>query len=168
MKLETLQDLLVDQLKDIYNAENQLLKALPRMAKAASSDALREAFESHLAETEKQVERLDQIFERLEVKPGRKKCKAMEGLLEEGKEAISEDAEPMVHDAALIAAAQRVEHYEIAAYGCARTFATLVGDNATADLLEESLNEESAADEKLTEVAMSGINQEAAAGADDE
>lgn len=168
MKLETLQDLLVDQLKDIYSAENQLLKALPKMAKAASSDALREAFESHLTETEKQVERLDQIFERLEVKPGRKKCKAMEGLLEEGKEAISEDAEPMVHDAALIAAAQRVEHYEIAAYGCVRTFATLLGDNATADLLEESLNEESAADEKLTEVAMSGINQEAAAGAEEE
>jgi ferritin-like metal-binding protein YciE len=168
MKLETLQDLLVDQLKDIYSAENQLLKALPKMAKAASSDALREAFEIHLAETEKQVERLDQIFERLEVKPGRKKCKAMEGLLEEGKEAISEDAEPMVHDAALIAAAQRVEHYEIAAYGCVRTFATLLGDSRTADLLEESLNEESAADEKLTEVAMSGINQEAAAGVEEE
>ncbi|MCC7424542.1 MAG: ferritin-like domain-containing protein [Planctomycetaceae bacterium] len=168
MKLETLQDLLIDQLKDIYSAENQLIKALPRMAKAATSDALRDAFESHLAETEKQVERLDQIFERLEVKPGRKKCKAMEGLLEEGKEVISEDAEPMVHDAALIAAAQRVEHYEIAAYGCARTFATLLGDNATADLLEESLSEESAADEKLTEVAMSGINQEAAAGVEEE
>lgn len=168
MKLETLQDLLIDQLKDIYSAENQLIKALPRMAKAATSDSLRDAFESHLAETEKQVERLDQIFERLEVKPGRKKCKAMEGLLEEGKEVISEDAEPMVHDAALIAAAQRVEHYEIAAYGCARTFATLLGDNATADLLEESLSEESAADEKLTEVAMSGINQEAAAGVEEE
>ena len=168
MKLETLQDLLIDQLKDIYSAENQLIKALPRMAKAATSDSLQDAFESHLAETEKQVERLDQIFERLEVKPGRKKCKAMEGLLEEGKEVISEDAEPMVHDAALIAAAQRVEHYEIAAYGCARTFATLLGDNATADLLEESLSEESAADEKLTEVAMSGINQEAAAGVEEE
>ena len=168
MKLETLQDLLIDQLKDIYSAENQLIKALPRMAKAATSDSLRDAFESHLAETEKQVERLDQIFERLEVKPRRKKCKAMEGLLEEGKEVISEDAEPMVHDAALIAAAQRVEHYEIAAYGCARTFATLLGDNATADLLEESLSEESAADEKLTEVAMSGINQEAAAGVEEE
>lgn len=166
MKLETLQDLLIDQLKDIYSAETQLVKALPRMAKAATSESLREAFESHLEETKVQVERLEKIFERLDVKPGRKKCKAMEGLLEEGKETISEDAEPMVHDAALIAAAQRVEHYEIAAYGCARTFATLVGDDKTADALEESLNEESAADEKLTEVAMSGINQAAASEAE--
>jgi ferritin-like metal-binding protein YciE len=164
MKLTTLHDLLVDQLKDIHNAEMQLVKALPKMAKAASSDALREAFENHLEETEMQVERLEQIFERLEVKPGRKKCKAMEGLIAEGKETISEDAEPMVHDAALIAAAQRVEHYEIAAYGCTRTFAVLLDDQETADLLQESLDEESAADEKLTEVAMSGINQAAAAG----
>jgi ferritin-like metal-binding protein YciE len=167
MKLNTLQDLLAEELKDIYSAESQLLKALPKMAKAASSDELREAFENHLAETEKQVERLDTIFERLEMKPGRKKCKAMEGLIEEGKDTIAEDAEPMVHDAALIAAAQRVEHYEIAAYGCARTFALLLDDQETADLLQESLDEEVAADEKLTEVAMSGINQKAAAGAEE-
>lgn len=162
MKLMTLTDLLAEELKDLYSAENQLVKALPKMAKAATSEDLRDAFENHLAETERQVERLEQIFERLDIKPGRKKCKAMEGLIEEGREIISEDAEPMVHDAALIAAAQRVEHYEIAAYGCARTFATLLGDDETASLLEESLEEEANADTKLTEVAMHGINQSAA------
>ncbi len=162
MKLTTLQDLLIDQLKDIYSAENQLVKALPNMAKAAHNEELRTAIEEHLDETEKQVERLESIFERLEVKIGRKKCKAMEGLIEEGKETISEDAEPMVHDAALIAAAQRVEHYEIAAYGCARTFAQLLHDDETAELLQESLDEEVNADAKLTEVAMHGINQDAA------
>lgn len=162
MKLMTLQDLLIDQLKDIYSAESQLVKALPAMAKAAHSEELRTAFEDHLDETEEQVERLESIFERLDVKIGRKKCKAMEGLIEEGKETISEDAEPMVHDAALIAAAQRVEHYEIAAYGCARTFAQLLNDEETADMLQESLDEEINADAKLTEVAMHGINQEAA------
>lgn len=164
MKLNTLQDLLVEELKDLYSAESQLIKALPKMAKASSSDALREAFETHLEETKVQLGRLDEIFERLGAKPGRKKCKAMEGLLEEGKEIIAEDAEPMVHDAALIAAAQRVEHYEIAGYGCAKTFALLVEDQETADLLDQTLQEEAAADEKLTEVAMSGINQSAASG----
>lgn len=163
MKLMTLQDLLIDQLKDIYSAENQLVKALPKMANAASSAELKEAFESHLVETETHVSRLEQIFQRLEVKPGRKKCKAMEGLVAEGKETIDENAEPMVHDAALIAAAQRVEHYEIAAYGTARTFATILGDDETAELLQTTLDEESQCDTKLTEIAMSGINQEAAA-----
>jgi len=162
VKLSTLNDLLLEELKDIYSAESQLLKALPKMAKAASSPELRQCFESHLEETKGQVERLDQIFERLEAKPGRKKCKAMEGLLEEGKEVIAEDAEPMVHDAALIAAAQRVEHYEIAAYGTARTFALILEDKKTAALLQETLDEESAADKKLTKIAMSGINQQAA------
>lgn len=166
MKLTTLQDLLVEELKDLYSAENQLVKALPRMAKAANSPELKEAFENHLLETETQVARLEQIFERLGIKPGRKKCKAMEGLVAEGKETISEDAEPMVHDAALIGAAQRVEHYEIAAYGTARTFATLVGDDETAELLQLSLDEEGQADKKLTEIAMSGVNQEALEPAD--
>ncbi|MDZ4689401.1 MAG: ferritin-like domain-containing protein [Planctomycetaceae bacterium] len=165
MKLNTLQDLLVEELKDLYSAESQLIKALPKMAKAASSESLREAFEHHLQETEHQLERLDQIFERLEIKPGRKKCKAMEGLLEEGKDTIAEDAAPMVHDAALIASAQRVEHYEIAGYGCAKAFALLVEDPETAALLDETLEEEAAANDKLTEIAMSGINQRAAAGA---
>lgn len=169
MKLATLADLLAEELKDLYSAENQLLKALPKMAKAATSEDLRDAFENHLTETQHQVERLDQIFERLSIKPGRKKCKAMEGLIAEGQDIIAEDAEPMVHDAALISAAQRVEHYEIAAYGCARTFATLLGDDESASLLEESLEEESNADAKLTEIAMHGINQGAAqpAGASD-
>jgi ferritin-like metal-binding protein YciE len=133
------------------------------MAKAASAEELKEAFESHLLETETHVARLEQIFERLNIKPGRKKCLAMEGLVAEGKETISEDAEPMVHDAALIAAAQRVEHYEIAAYGTARTFATLLGDDETAEVLQTTLDEESQCDTKLTKIAMSGINQQAIA-----
>lgn len=162
MKLSTLKDLLIEELKDIHSAEMQLTKALPKMAKAASSPDLQQAFTDHLEETKKQVERLDSVFEKLGAKPGRKKCKAMEGLIEEGKEIISEDADPMVHDAALIAAAQRVEHYEIAAYGCARTFALLLKEDAVADLLQESLEEEAAADKKLTDVAMNGINQTAA------
>jgi ferritin-like metal-binding protein YciE len=165
MKLNTLQDLLIAELKDLHSAEQQLIKALPKMAEAASSDALRTALEDHLEETKRQVDRLDQIFDRLDAKPGRKKCKAMEGLIEEGKDMVAEDAEPMVHDAAIICAAQKVEHYEIAGYGCAKAFALLLDDQETADLLDETLQEESAADEKLTEVAMSGINQRAAAGA---
>ena len=168
MKLSTLNDLLIEELKDIYSAESQLVKALPKMAKAATSEELKAAFESHLEETKGQIERLDQIFERLDAKPGRKKCKAMEGLIEEGKEMIAEDAEPMVHDAALIGAAQKVEHYEIAAYGTARTFALILEDQETADLLQETLDEEGAADKKLTEIAMSGINQEAAVPAEAE
>ena len=162
MKLETLQDLLVSELKDLHSAESQLIRALPRMQKAAASPELKAAFESHLEETKIHLERLEQIFERLEITRGRKKCHGMEGLLEEGKETISEDAEPMVHDAALIAAAQRVEHYEIAAYGCAKTFALLVDDQETAELLSQTLQEEAATDEKLTAIAMGGINQAAA------
>lgn len=162
MKLMTLRDLLIDQLKDLHNAEAQLVKALPKVAKAATSDELREAILSHLEETRGQMDRLDQIFEMLDVKPGRKKCKAMEGLLAEGSEIVAEDAEPMVHDAAIIAAAQRIEHYEIAAYGCSRTFATNLGEHAVADLLQQTLDEEAAADEALTQIAVSGINKAAA------
>ncbi len=162
MKLMTLRDLLIDQLKDLHNAEAQLVKALPKVAKAATSDELREAILSHLEETRGQMDRLDQIFEMLDVKPGRKKCKAMEGLLAEGSEIVAEDAEPMVHDAAIIAAAQRIEHYEIAAYGCARTFATNLGEHAVADLLQQTLDEEAGADETLTQIAVSGINKAAA------
>jgi ferritin-like metal-binding protein YciE len=163
MKLNTLQDLLVEELRDLHSAEQQIIRALPKMAAAASSEELREALEHHLEETKAHVDRIDQIFERLGAKAGRKKCKAMEGLLEEGKEIVAEDAEDMVHDAAIICAAQKVEHYEIAGYGCAKAFALLLDDQETADLLDETLQEESAADEKLTEVAMSGINQRAAA-----
>jgi ferritin-like metal-binding protein YciE len=153
MKMKTLHDLLVDELKDLYSAESQLTKALPKMAKAASSDELRIAFESHLKETEGHVQRLDKIFKQLDASPRGKKCKAMEGLIEEGKEAIELDAEDAVHDAALIAAAQRVEHYEMAGYGTVRTFAQLLGMDDVAELLQETLDEEGAADKKLTEIA---------------
>jgi len=162
MKLESLQDLLIHELKDLYSAETQIVKALPKMAKAASSEELRTAFEEHLEETKKQVERLEQIFERLGTSARGKKCKGMEGLLEEGKEIIEEDGEDMVKDAALISAAQHVEHYEIAGYGCARTFASLLGQEEIAELLQETLDEEGAADKKLTEIAESAINVEAA------
>ena len=150
MKVETLHDLYVEELRDLYSAENQLLKALPKMARAATSTELREAFESHLAETEGQVERLDTIFAELGVKATGKKCKAMEGLIEEGKELMDEDIDPEVLDAGLIAAAQRVEHYEIAGYGCVRTYANLLGYGEAARLLQETLDEEGSADKKLT------------------
>jgi ferritin-like metal-binding protein YciE len=164
MKLGSLHDLYVEELKDLYNAENQLLKALPKMAKAASAPELRAAFENHLEETRTQVKRLEQIFKKLDASPKGKKCKAMEGLIEEGKELMGEDAEPAILDAALIAAAQRVEHYEMAGYGCVRTFARLLGYEDAAELLQETLDEEAAADKKLTEVAETCINVEATAG----
>lgn len=161
MSLRTLHDLYVNELKDLYNAEHQLLKALPKMAKVASSPELAKAFTDHLAETEGQIERLETIFTELGVSPKGKKCKAMEGLLEEGKEVMAEDADPSVMDAALISAAQRVEHYEMAGYGCVRTFARLLGFDNAADLLQETLDEEGTADKKLTELAESVINAEA-------
>jgi len=161
MSLDSLHDLYVNELKDLYNAENQLLKALPKMAKAASAPELAEAFKEHLEVTRKQVERLETIFTELGVSPKGKKCKAMEGLVEEGKEMIEEDGDPSVKDAGLIAAAQRVEHYEIAGYGCVRTFAKLLGYTEAEALLQETLDEEKEADEKLTELAESIINVEA-------
>jgi ferritin-like metal-binding protein YciE len=162
MKQLTFRDLFIDQLRDLYSAENQIVKALPRMAKAASSPELQNAFNEHLEQTKNQVSKLEQIFDRLEVKPKGKKCKGMEGLLEEGKEWMSEDAEPPVMDAGLIAAAQHVEHYEIAGYGCARTFARLLGEEEAADLLQETLGEEKETDEKLSQLAEGLINVEAA------
>lgn len=161
MAIATLHDLYVDELKDLYNAEHQILKALPKMAKAASHAELTQAFKDHLAETKVQVERLEKIFKKLDVSPKGKTCKAMEGLLEEGKDLMAEDAEPAVLDAALIAAAQRVEHYEMAGYGCVRTFARLLGYAEAADLLQETLDEEGTADKKLTDLAESVINAEA-------
>ena len=163
MKLKTLDALLVDMLKDLYSAESQLVKALPKMAKAAQAEELKNAFTAHLEETRGQVARLDTIFEQLEVSPRGKKCKAMEGLIEEGKELIEEDAEPSVKDAGLIGAAQKVEHYEIAGYGTARTIAELLGHNDIAKLLQETLDEEGMADKKLTDLAESVINIEAEA-----
>lgn len=162
MKLKSLQDLLVDQLKDLYSAEHQILKALPKMAKAASSEELREGFEEHLRQTEKQVERLDEICEQLEVSPRGKACQALEGLVKEGKELMEEDAEPEVLDAGLIAAAQKVEHYEMASYGCARTWAEQLGLSEVARLLQETFEEEKETDEKLTKLAEQGVNREAA------
>jgi ferritin-like metal-binding protein YciE len=166
MKMENLQDLLVSELKDLYSAETQLTKALPKMAKGASSDKLREGIEKHLEETKGHVERLEKIFELMEGSPKGKKCKAMEGLVEEGKEVLEEDAEPAVKDAAIIAAAQRVEHYEIAGYGTARTFAQHLGLDKVAKLLEQTLKEEKACNETLTELAESEINVAATSGSE--
>jgi ferritin-like metal-binding protein YciE len=161
-EINPLEELLVDELKDIYSAENQIIKALPKMAKAATAPELKRAFERHLEETKRQVERLNQIGESLEIKLTGKKCKGMEGLIEEGKEIMSEDLEEPALDAGLIAAAQKVEHYEIAAYGTARTHAQLLGYNKVAKLLQQTLDEESATDKKLTALAESVINIEAA------
>ena len=159
-KITTLEDAYVEQLRDIYNAEIQLTKALPKMAKAAHAPDLKQGFEEHLEQTKGHVSRLEEIFEELGEKPSGKKCKAMAGLVEEGSEAIDEDATPAVKDSLLIAAAQRVEHYEIAAYGTVKTFAHLLGHDDAAKLLEETLQEEKDTDEKLTEAAET-INAEA-------
>jgi ferritin-like metal-binding protein YciE len=162
--LKNMNDLLVHELKDLHNAEKQIVKALPKMIKAAENEDLQQAFENHLAETEEHVRRLETIFGQLEHTGRGQKCKAMEGLLEEGKTAIEEPMDEEVRDAAIIAAAQRVEHYEIAGYGCARTFAQHLGLQDVADLLQQTLDEEKAADEKLTQIAMAGVNEAAVAG----
>jgi len=161
MKLGSMRDLLINELKDLYSAENQLVKALPRVAKKAATPELQDAINEHLEETRRQVERLEEIFAQLQEKPRGHKCKAMEGLLEEGKEIMQADAEDAVRDAALIAACQRVEHYEIAGYGCARTFAQRLGLDDIVELLEATLEEEKNADLKLTEIAEETINVEA-------
>jgi len=167
MSLSTLKDLLIEELKDLYSAENQLTKALPRLAKAAQSEELRAAFETHLEETEEHATRIEQIMKQLGESPKGKKCKAMEGLVEEGKEIIEEDAEPGIKDLALIVAAQKVEHYEIAGYGSARTLAELLGEEEIAKTLQQTLDEEGKTDKLLTELAM-GLNLEAAAEDDEE
>jgi ferritin-like metal-binding protein YciE len=162
-KINTLRDVLVEQLKDLYSAENQLIKALPKMAKAATSPELKKGFEEHLEQTRVHAERLEQAADLLDEKPTGKKCAAMEGLVKEGSEAISEDASDAAKDAMLIAAAQRVEHYEIAGYGCVKTYANLLGLDEVARLFEETLQEEVETDEKLTEAA-EAINVEAEQG----
>jgi ferritin-like metal-binding protein YciE len=164
MQLETLQDLFVSELLDLYNAENQLIKALPKMAKAAHSPQLRSAFEEHLEQTRHQVERLEQAFEKLGQRARGRKCYAMKGLIEEGEDMMEENAEPEVMDAGLIACAQKVEHYEIAGYGTVCTWAERLGHTEVLNLLHETLNEEKADDEKLTHLAEMGINQAAMAG----
>jgi ferritin-like metal-binding protein YciE len=168
MAMDSLKDLYVDELKDLYNAENQLLKALPKMAKKASAPELKRAFQEHLTQTQGHVNRLEKIFKGLGEKPTGKTCKAMKGLIEEGKEIIEEDGDGSVLDAALIGAAQRVEHYEIAGYGVVRTFASLLGEEDAMESLQRTLNEEGETDKKLTQIAESVINIEASEAEEDE
>jgi ferritin-like metal-binding protein YciE len=161
MKLDTLKKLYVEELRDIYNAEQQLVKALPKMAKGASSDELREAIENHLDQTKGHVERLEQIFEGLDESPKGKTCQAMKGLIEEGSEILDEKGEGSVLDAGIIAAAQKVEHYEMATYGTLRTWADLLNEEEAAGLLQETLDEEGEADKTLNELAQEIVNPEA-------
>jgi len=172
MEHQALKELYIDELKDIYNAENQLVKALPKMAKAANSEELRTGFEEHLDQTRGHVQRLEQIFKELGEKPSGKKCKAMEGLVAEGAETMGQDYEDDVMDAALIAAAQRVEHYEIAAYGTVRTYAELLGEDTAVQLLEQTLEEEKETDQKLTDMAgeinVRAMGEDSQAGSEDE
>jgi ferritin-like metal-binding protein YciE len=165
MSIDNLQDLMVEELRDMYHAENQLVKALPKLAKAASTPGLKKAFEQHLKQTEAQVGRIDQIFEQLGGSPKGKRCKGMEGLLNEGDDVLNEKGPGAVIDAALIGAAQRVEHYEIAAYGCIRSYALLLGLTDVANLVGQSLEEEEAADQLLSELAETEINALALEGA---
>jgi ferritin-like metal-binding protein YciE len=161
MKLESLDELFLHELKDLLSAEKQLVKALPKMAKGASSDALRAAFEEHLEQTKGHVERLEKVFKTLDKAPRAENCKGMEGLIEEGADLLEEEGADAVKDAALIGAAQRVEHYEIAGYGTARSLAELLGNKEAMELLQETLDEEKETDEKLTALAMSEVNVEA-------
>lgn len=163
MKLDTLENLFVHELKDLLSAEKQLVKALPKMAKGAASEALRTAIEEHLEQTKGQVERLEKVFALIDKAPRAEHCKAMEGLIEEGSELLEEEGDDAVKDAALIGAAQKVEHYEISGYGTARTLAELLGLDEAVRLLQETLDEEKETDEKLTELAMSEVNPQAQA-----
>jgi ferritin-like metal-binding protein YciE len=160
MDLTSLEALYIAELKDLYSAEKQLIKALPKMAKAATSKELKQGFAHHLKQTRGHVTRLEKVFAAIDASPRGKKCIAMEGLIKEGEELTKEESEPEVLDAALIAAAQKVEHYEIAGYGCVRTYAQLLGDQKSADLLQQTLNEEAETDETLTGLAQN-INVEA-------
>lgn len=161
MELDSLQALYVEGLKDLYSAENQILKALPKMRKAATHPEVQQAFDTHLAQTEEQVRRLVRIFEDLGESPNGKHCKGMEGLIAEGSELMKEDGEPDVIDAGLISAAQHVEHYEMAGYGTVRTYAELLGFDDHMELLQQTLNEEEETDQLLTEIAMTSVNIDA-------
>ncbi len=163
MKLDSLKKLYLEELRDLYSAETQLVKALPKMVKGASSAELKEAFGDHLEQTKEHVERLDEIFGRLDEKPTGKTCEAMKGLIEEGSEMLEKDGEESVIDAGLIGAAQRVEHYEIAAYGTVRTFADLLGEKNAAELLEQTLEEEGETNKTLSELAEGIVNEKALA-----
>jgi ferritin-like metal-binding protein YciE len=162
MKIQTLTDLYIHQLKDLYSAEKQLIKALPKMAKAATNEKLRAGFELHLEETKEHATRLESLLSSHKQTTRGPKCKAMEGLIEEGKELMEDEVDPEVLDVGLIAAAQKVEHYEIAGYGCARTLAEILGDKAGQKVLQQTLDEEGSTDKKLTELALSEINVSAA------
>jgi len=164
-EFNSLEDLLVDQVKDLYDAEHRLVEALPKMAEAANATALKNAFLEHLDQTRNHVARLEQAFNVMGVEPERETCQAMKGLVSEGSDVIdSKGSHPAVRDAALIAAAQRVEHYEMAGYGSARTFAEQLGLTQVADLLQHTLDEEGVADKKLTQLATEKINPEALRG----
>jgi len=166
MKLNTLQELYVEELRDLYSAESQLVKALPKMAKAASSDELKQAFQEHLEQTKGHVNRLEQIFDELDESPKGKTCHGMKGLIEEGSEMLDQDGEDSVLDAGIIAAAQKVEHYEIASYGTVRTFADLLNQDEASRLLQETLDEESETNEKLNSLAEGMVNPEAMMGSE--
>jgi ferritin-like metal-binding protein YciE len=168
MKQHTLRDLFVNELKDLYNMENQIIKALPKMAKTASTPELRQGFEEHLQQTRGQVQRLERIFEELDTAPRGKRCMGMEGIIDEGKELMGEEMDEPTMDAGLIAAAQKVEHYEIASYGTVRTWAEELGMHNAASLLEETLEEEKATDEKLSHLAEQMVNQRAHSGQEEE
>lgn len=161
--VKTMQDLFLEEIRDLYDAEKQITKALPKMAKATETEELREAFNEHLEQTRGQIDRLEQIFSALGEKPGGVKCKGMEGVISEGDEMVQLTETGPVRDAGLIAAAQRVEHYEMAGYGAARTFAQLLGHEDAANLLDETLDEERTTDERLTEIAESMVNEQAQA-----
>lgn len=162
-KLNSLEGLYIDMLKDLYSSEQQISKALPQLAKKAHTPELRQAFEEHLAQTENQIARLEQIFSSMKSSPRGKKCAGMEGIIKEGEEMMKESIDPEVLDAALIAAAQKVEHYEISSYGTARTYAQTLGYHDAVTLLQQTLEEESATDEKLTTLAENFVNAEAVA-----
>ena len=162
LEFNSLNDLFVNQIEDLYDAENRLTKALPKMAEAANSNQLKQAFQQHLTETQGHVSRLETIFRELGIEPKRETCEAMKGLIAEGEEMIGAKGDPEVKDAALIAAAQRVEHYEMSGYGTAKTFAKRLGKTQAANLLQQTGNEEVAADKKLTTIAESSVNVHAA------
>lgn len=160
---KTIQDLFIDDLRDIYHAEKQIARALPKLAKSVQSDTLRQAMEMHVEQTKGQIERLEQVFEELDTRTRGKRCEAMEGLLEEAREILEMGLAPEVQDAALLAAAQKVEHYEIASYGTLRAYAEACGMDKVASLLEETLNEEKETDSKLNELATRDVNRKAIA-----
>ncbi len=161
MKIDSLKKLYIDELKDIYSAEKQITEALPKMISKTKNEKLKKAFEDHLKMTENQIQRIEEIFSNKKESPSGKKCKGMESIIEEGEEMMKEITDPEVLDAALIAAAQKVEHYEIASYGTVRTYAEILGDEDSRELLQQTLDEEKQTDLKLTELAVNSINIEA-------